>query len=203
MGVPGRAGGGTSTGGTVDVVPVGSLVCVWLGVAGSSVVVGAGSVVGEDVGPLLSMGGPGSASDVGTPGAGAPAAAGGAAVCDVREDVVGRLVRADVVPAACSSWLVVVAQPSSIPARVGAADVVGADVLVPADALVVRSTGAPGPDERTTAVRTAAPSAALPAATLHQSRRGDRRTACRGLIGGLPARPVPSGAPRPPDAPVR
>jgi hypothetical protein len=120
------------------------------------------------------------------------------AVVDVVAD---RLARPRVEDAASASCVVSVAQPSPMPDRVRspAGELASVElVAVATDALVVRSADAPGAEETTTAVRTATPRAALPAATVHQRRRGERRTACRGLIGGLPERPVPSGAPPPP-----
>jgi hypothetical protein len=75
-------------------------------------------------------------------------------------------------------------------------------VAVPTDAVVVRG-GASGADETMTAVRTATPSAALPAATVHQTRRGDRRL-CRPLIARPPASTHPCAAlPEPPVPPRR
>jgi hypothetical protein len=117
----------------------------------------------------------------------------------VVDDDAARPARAAVDRAAGASSVVAVAQPSAMSAPVLSGELEeDALVAVPTDTLVVRSTGAPGPDATTTAVRTAAPSSALPPATVHQSRRGDLRTACRGLMRGLPARPVPRCAPRPP-----
>jgi len=175
----------------------------WVVAQTAAVVVGAGTVV-VVVGD--SAVGTGAGRDGALPGAGVPAATVGCVLCDVVVGLDGAAAgarRVDVDCPAGASSVVAVAQPSAMSERLAAELEADALVAVPTDALVVRSTGATGPDETTTAVRTAAPSTAFPPATVHQSRRGDRRTACRGLMRGLPARPVPSGAQRPPEAPVR
>ena len=200
-------GDGSSIGGTGSVVSVGSLVSV--GVVGSSVVVVGLVVVGELVVvravvvrvvvvvevpglPKVGIDGPAEA-DV-------PAAVDGAALT-----VAGVVVtRADASRAgadrSAGSSLVEVAQPSAISDRVpDAVELTGPTlVAVATDALVVRSAPASGAVETTTAVKTATPSTALPAATVHQTRNGDRRL-CRPLIARPPASTDPCAAlPDPP-----
>jgi hypothetical protein len=64
-------------------------------------------------------------------------------------------------------------------------------VAVAADAFVGVSPS--GPEATRTAVRTATPSTALPAATVHQRRKGERRR-CRALIDPPPVPTDPSAA---------
>jgi hypothetical protein len=179
-------------GSLVSVGVVGSLV----GVVGVELVVGAGLVVGGLEGV---DGGRDGSTDV-------PAALDGAVLPGAGVLVVAMDDEAGGEPADRSagvSAVVDVAQPSAMSlwvpdaVELAAAELVG----VPTDALVARSADTSGAVEITTAVSTAAPRTALPPATVHQSRRGERRAACRGLIGGLPDRPVHSGTPRPPVAP--
>jgi len=198
-----RTGAGNGNEGNGSVVSVASLDSV--GVVDSDVVLGAGTVVVVVVdGSAVGLG---ARRDDDVSVADVPAAVVGNVVCAaavvVDDEDGARPARADGDCTAGASSVVVVAHPSAMSAWVRAAGSLDADALVavPIEALVVRCTGAPGPEATTTAVRTAAPSTALPAATVHQSRRGDRRTACRGLMRGLLARPVPRCAPRPPKRP--
>jgi hypothetical protein len=184
-------------------VGVGVGVVVSAGVVVPVGVVSVGVVVTADVGSVVETGSGALGTTV------APAATAGDAVptcalVDGPDAVVGRLDEVDREEAedsATSPSLGAEAQPSPMPDRVcawGSLPPSGAPVTVATDARLVSSAGAAGADETTTAVRTAAPKAALPAATVHQSRRGRRRTACRGLTGGLPTLPLPSRAPPPP-----